>query len=537
MKNKLLALILALSMVFSILVLAPTTAVAAETDENVANEATTVLMALNILQGTADGSLQLSSNITRAEFASMLARTLRGTDELNSNAGAVMNTTPSETPDNVSMVKSANTAAVSAPGKALANVGSTYSTSIDSTDYVDPSYSDVSALHWAYNDIEYLRGIGVISGYSDGTFKPDDNILYEDAVKFIVSALGYDFMAVTYGGYPNGYMRTANTLKILKNATGTTGLSATRQQVIVMLFNALTVDYLVLDKVSDGLNVYESGKNILKYIFDVEKIEGTVTANEDSGIYALSQASDEGKIEIGSDEFKCNVDQYKKYLGYPVTAYVKYDDDNATTGTLYAMFPESNIRTQKITSEDIISANITGNSNTVEAYINDKEETIKLADEPLIIYDGVAYGRNVSDATFNIEFGNVTFVSTDGSRTYDLILIEDYLPMYVDKVNASSLKFSGTVYSEGQIINDYEVCLDEDENDITAYIFNADGTEAKFSDIKEDSVVYVKKWGTYIAVDLGGQVISGAVSGKSGEDVFVNDTKYDSISSNLLAGY
>lgn len=67
------------------------------------------------------------------------------------------------------------------------------------------------------------------------------------ALSLWLQALGYDFMAESYGGYPDGYMRTASQLKILKNAGGAVGALATRQQIVIVLFNALTTDYLVVD--------------------------------------------------------------------------------------------------------------------------------------------------------------------------------------------------------------------------------------------------------------------------------------------------
>ena len=209
MRNKLLALILALTMVVGLAAMTPVAATAAGVEtvgRNVVLEAAELLMTLNIVQGYEDGSLGLEKNITRAEFASMLARMLQGTDELNLNAGAIINTKMSETPENIAAVKAAQETAFSGTaGNAAANVGAKkYHTDIDSTDLADPAFSDISELHWAYNDVEYLRGQGIVTGYSDGTFKPDNNILYEEAVKFVASALGYDFMAVTYGGYPEG---------------------------------------------------------------------------------------------------------------------------------------------------------------------------------------------------------------------------------------------------------------------------------------------------------------------------------------------
>jgi competence protein ComEC len=38
------------------------------------------------------------------------------------------------------------------------------------------AYPDVNSDHWAAKQIEVLTEKGVIVGYPDGTFKPDDNV-------------------------------------------------------------------------------------------------------------------------------------------------------------------------------------------------------------------------------------------------------------------------------------------------------------------------------------------------------------------------
>ena len=50
-------------------------------------------------------------------------------------------------------------------------------------------YSDVSTWHWAYETIQKLSSKGIISGYPDGTFKPENNITRAEAAKIFMMAL------------------------------------------------------------------------------------------------------------------------------------------------------------------------------------------------------------------------------------------------------------------------------------------------------------------------------------------------------------
>lgn len=68
------------------------------------------------------------------------------------------------------------------------------------------NFSDLKKTHWAYDDIAKAVNIGFVSGYEDGTFRPDDTITYEQAITMIFTLLGYAPIAEMYGGYPTAFM-------------------------------------------------------------------------------------------------------------------------------------------------------------------------------------------------------------------------------------------------------------------------------------------------------------------------------------------
>lgn len=51
------------------------------------------------------------------------------------------------------------------------------------------SFSDVSPRHPAFQAVEYLKAQGVIAGYGDGTFRPDNPVNRAEAVKIIVAPI------------------------------------------------------------------------------------------------------------------------------------------------------------------------------------------------------------------------------------------------------------------------------------------------------------------------------------------------------------
>lgn len=54
-------------------------------------------------------------------------------------------------------------------------------------------FSDVSGSHWAADLIATAQNMDIINGYVDGSFKPDQQITYVEAIKMASRATGCDF--------------------------------------------------------------------------------------------------------------------------------------------------------------------------------------------------------------------------------------------------------------------------------------------------------------------------------------------------------
>lgn len=110
------------------------------------------------------------------------------------------------------------------------------------------SYTDISSEHWGYQYIIYASQLGLMSGFDDGTIRPDDDVTYAQFLAMAVRAIGYDLYADEVGGYPNGYYTIAKTL----NLTG--GLEAinldtlvTRETAAQIIYHTIQVPVLVID--------------------------------------------------------------------------------------------------------------------------------------------------------------------------------------------------------------------------------------------------------------------------------------------------
>ena len=59
------------------------------------------------------------------------------------------------------------------------------------TEVKTSKFSDLDQMHWAYENIEKLVKAGIISGYPDGTFKPEGNITRAELVKIVNMVFKY----------------------------------------------------------------------------------------------------------------------------------------------------------------------------------------------------------------------------------------------------------------------------------------------------------------------------------------------------------
>lgn len=74
---------------------------------------------------------------------------------------------------------------------------------------VGTSYSDVSPENWYYEYVTELSKDGVINGYSDGTFRPDETVTYAQALKLVTIAAGYGTKDQTGSHWASGYLSFA----------------------------------------------------------------------------------------------------------------------------------------------------------------------------------------------------------------------------------------------------------------------------------------------------------------------------------------
>ncbi len=111
------------------------------------------------------------------------------------------------------------------------------------------NFPDMAGYGWAERHINYAAENGIISGYTDGTFRPGGNVSYAEMASMLVRALGYKAEDLQ-GSWPANFMDKAAELGLLRGVYGKANEKAIRGDVALMSQKTLWE----LDGADDGVD-------------------------------------------------------------------------------------------------------------------------------------------------------------------------------------------------------------------------------------------------------------------------------------------
>lgn len=151
------------------------------------------------------------------------------------------------------------------------------------------SFTDIAEGHWANSSIMFLADKGILSGYPDGSFKPDKSVNREEFVKMLIVALGlYDknsecqFEDVDKESWYYPYVASACKNEIV-NGMGNifgSGENITREQAATMIYRSA----VMFNKTFEEGMKFIDGDSISEYAKEaVSAIAGTVINGDENG--------------------------------------------------------------------------------------------------------------------------------------------------------------------------------------------------------------------------------------------------------------
>lgn len=338
-------------------------------------------------------------------------------------------------------------------------------------------FTDVPSSHWASGYISQAATQGIVNGYGDGTFGPDDNVKYEEIIKMLMETLGYYPFAADNGGYPTGYLAAAQRYGVLDGVVGGgVGTEAKRGMVAQLVNNAIDTplmdkysygkdaEYVIYDGLTDLGSPYQS---LLTRDLKLVKVTGLVSKNSYTTLGNTGTEYDADKTREIGIEIDDTTDN-RNYLNKDskLTSYlngtllnVRQNDINADEFLGYAV----SLYAKKDASDkyDLISISKSDDKNeTVEFtfdlykelksgkiyYYRDENSSstnsINVADNALVVYNGAAAGKFSdvgSDYLSQIvakdeNSGKVVCINSKDETGYDVIRIEAGVSAVVSQV-------------------------------------------------------------------------------------------------------
>ncbi len=155
-----------------------------------ASRAVGILTDLEVIGGYPDGSFRPNGNLTRAEFSKIIIKLIGSENEI-----------------------------LTASRKTL--------------------FSDVTSHHWASGYVNLAYQNALMGGYGNGTFKPDNNLTYAEALTVLLRVLGYTESDIGKV-YPDDYMSYAQALGLCDSVLLNASKTITRGECARLIIDCLT---------------------------------------------------------------------------------------------------------------------------------------------------------------------------------------------------------------------------------------------------------------------------------------------------------
>ena len=489
--TRVLSVVMAIAMLFTMSMSASAATYTDVKAEDSYYEAVEALSALGVVKGYEAGDFQPEGKITRAEAAAIIMRIM--------GMAAVENTR------------------------------------------INTQFTDVTSEHWASGVIAAAADSAIVNGMGDGTFAPSAEVTYDQVVKMLVCAMGYQkkaeaSVAAGTNVFPTGYNIVANQKRITEGTAKTEG-GATRGTVARLVYNALTVN--LMDQTSFGTDVEfkEVEKASILYTklnaVEVEaKIEALNFSPEENTV-ALS-VSKIDKVAEKNDWTKSSFTTIKKgdvdltgLQGLTVKALVDVSD--SADPVLLAVFPQAGKNAELVVAPELF-VEITSAGKI--KYYKDADATVENVSSqieagfaayinmtPISLSDKTTVATIALDINAKIGKGAITdisktnnkayrFVDTNNNGKYDTLFIDNSASFVVGKVNATNKQISKAtdkiynsnkayygVKSEAADTNNVysfkPLDLNTEDKEIAYAIKDAEGNALTFEDIKVGDILTV----------------------------------------------
>ncbi len=338
-------------------------------------------------------------------------------------------------------------------------------------------YIDVLPDNDAASSIEYLYDRGIMVGYNDADFKPDEIITVGEVVKVMVMITGYSSWAENGGGFPKGYYSIAVSNDMLSGVIGKTSEQISYADAAVIIQNVFEsrsyLRSLGNDKKGEILED-DNDEEYMSYKLNIYRYTGVVEAYGETSIAGSYETYPENVVKIGGELLEDGGIDFSEYIGMLVKVYYKTDDKGGYTALHVAYDSKTDVI--DIKDEDI-AENTT--KKQVVYYDGKKQKSVTISDDASFIYNGKRLDV-AANSDLLVTNGSLRLISNTGKQPYTVVIINSYDTFIVNKAMAADCAITAK-YDRGT--------FDFDDDFLTTYYL--DGEETDFSSITSGSVLSV----------------------------------------------
>lgn len=365
-------------------------------------------------------------------------------------------------------------------------------------------FKDVAPNDRYGSAINLLYKKGIVKGTDDKLFSPDQAIKPYDAAVMVLRLAGYE--KIVEAGYD--YHKLISKNGLLDGISSVEELTC--EQAINLVCRALEMPACVGTVYTDdgGEFMMDDDHTVLYEFFKIYRHKGVLNATE--GI-SITNSCASGRMLVNETEYKSDITDSYKYLGYFVNAYVKENKD--TLDEVVYIEPTDVNEVAEFSLKNLSPVG----TDLKLSYVDEKtgkQKNIQLPGNVTVIKNGRLVNKNLNKA-FDGEQGRVTVIENDVKT---VAVIKNYDSVMVNSVNAEDKM----IYSKyGQSIS-----FDENASD-RFVIYKADGTRGTVSDIAKGMFLTVFRSDKCIEIYISSSAAEGEVTATNKKHIFINDDEFE----------
>lgn len=389
-------------------------------------------------------------------------------------------------------------------------------------------FSDVAADNWASGYINVAVGAGLISGYPDGTYKPDNSINYAEAITILGNMLGYG-PVLAGKPWPGAYVAQANTSGITSGVVMAPTVGASRGNVAKLVSNTLDANIV-------AITGYDSDN---KPVYSVKDADTKTLMAAKLSVTQVKGAAGTSGHTVDAKEFRVTGTPSVQ-AGATVGNSTLTDTDNGNTVKSLAFvdglnandYLGLNINAWTNTDNKVIVAQITNSTSDIYDGIVSKDGTSLKLDGKSASY-GVASGfvgyLNGTNAAFSVIVNSLVNEKAQGRVVLSNGLVK-FASVWAttpalggQTVDAFTVKevADGYIRAIGGTPSDIKVqdIKDNATKQLNVYSITKNGKVATIDDVKANDVVLRVTNGSHVTYVITENEVKGTLNSVSGNDM------------------